>query len=82
VNLPTWASKIKHVSFGRAVHILTAELFLQHQKESLKKNVLTTFYIMGPPGFFFLDHRAPSGGARKSTQRAEGICNPIGGTTI
>jgi hypothetical protein len=24
----------------------------------------------------------PNGGARESTQRAEGVCNPIGGTAI
>jgi hypothetical protein len=24
----------------------------------------------------------PNGGARESTQGAEGVCNPIGGTTI
>ena len=29
-----------------------------------------------------MEHRAPNGGARKSTQGAEGVCNPIGGTTI
>jgi hypothetical protein len=29
-----------------------------------------------------MDHRAPSGGARESSQRAKGICNPIGGTTL
>jgi hypothetical protein len=29
-----------------------------------------------------MDHRAPNGGARESTQGAGGICNPIGGTTI
>ena len=29
-----------------------------------------------------MDHRAPSGGARESTQGAKGICNPIGGTTL
>ena len=29
-----------------------------------------------------LFYRAPNGGARESTQGAEGICNPIGGTTI
>jgi hypothetical protein len=29
-----------------------------------------------------MDHRAPSGGARESTQGAKGVCNPIGGTTI
>jgi hypothetical protein len=31
---------------------------------------------------YWMDHRAPNGGARESTQRAKGICNPIGGTTI
>jgi hypothetical protein len=31
---------------------------------------------------YWMDHRAPNGGARESTQRAEGTCNPIGGTTI
>jgi hypothetical protein len=29
-----------------------------------------------------MDHRAPNGGARESTQGAKGNCNPIGGTTI
>ena len=29
-----------------------------------------------------MDHRAPNGGARESTQGAEGICSPIGGATI
>jgi hypothetical protein len=29
-----------------------------------------------------MDHWAPNGGARESTQGAKGICNPIGGTTI
>jgi hypothetical protein len=29
-----------------------------------------------------LEHRAPNGGARESTQGAEGVCNPIGGTII
>ncbi|WP_227624743.1 hypothetical protein, partial [Klebsiella pneumoniae] len=29
-----------------------------------------------------IDHRAPNGGARESTQGAKGICNPIGGTTL
>jgi hypothetical protein len=31
---------------------------------------------------YWMDHRAPSGGARESNQGAKGICNPIGGTTI
>jgi hypothetical protein len=29
-----------------------------------------------------MKHRAPIGGDRKCTQGAEGVCNPIGGTTI
>jgi hypothetical protein len=29
-----------------------------------------------------MEHRVPNEGARESTQRAEGVCNPIGGTTI
>jgi hypothetical protein len=29
-----------------------------------------------------MEHRAPNGGARESTQGAGGVCNPIGGTTI
>ena len=29
-----------------------------------------------------MEHRDPNGGARESTQGAEGVCNPIGGTTI
>jgi hypothetical protein len=29
-----------------------------------------------------MDHRAFNGEARESTQEAEGVCNPIGGTTI
>ena len=31
---------------------------------------------------YWMDHRAPNGGARESTQGAKGNCNPIGGTTI
>jgi hypothetical protein len=38
------------------------------------KWMLTVSYLM--------DHRAPNGGARESTQGAKGIRNPIGGTTI
>jgi len=29
-----------------------------------------------------MDHRAPNGGARESTQGAKGICNPVGGTKL
>jgi hypothetical protein len=31
---------------------------------------------------YWMDHWAPNGGTRESTQGAKGICNPIGGTTI
>ena len=30
----------------------------------------------------WMEHRAPNGGARESTQGAEGVCIPISGTTI
>jgi hypothetical protein len=29
-----------------------------------------------------IEYRAPNGEARESTQGAEGVCNPIGATTI
>jgi hypothetical protein len=29
-----------------------------------------------------MDHRAPNGGARESTQGAKEICNPVGATTL
>jgi hypothetical protein len=29
-----------------------------------------------------MEHRAPNGGARESTQGDKGVCNHIGGTTI
>jgi hypothetical protein len=31
---------------------------------------------------YCMDHRAPNGGARESSQVAKVFCNPIGGTTI
>jgi hypothetical protein len=31
---------------------------------------------------YWMEHRAPSGGARESTQGPKGVCKPIGGTTI
>ena len=42
--------------------------------------------MLGPgkhrSGCYWMDHRAPNGGARESTQVAKGVCNPISGTTI
>ena len=40
----------------------------------IQKWMLTIIYRM--------EHRATNVGARESTQGAEGVCNPIGGTTI
>jgi hypothetical protein len=40
----------------------------------IQKWMLTVIYKM--------EHRGRNGEARESTQGAEGICNPIGGTTI
>jgi hypothetical protein len=31
---------------------------------------------------YWMEHRAPKEGARKSTQGSKGVCNPIGGITI
>ena len=31
---------------------------------------------------YWMEQRAPNGGARESTQGDKGVCNPIGGTTI
>jgi hypothetical protein len=31
---------------------------------------------------YWIEHRAPNGGARENTQGAKGVCSPIGGTTI
>jgi hypothetical protein len=31
---------------------------------------------------YWMEHRTPNGGGRESIQATEGVCNPIGGTTI
>jgi hypothetical protein len=31
---------------------------------------------------YWIDHRAPNGGARESIQGAKEICNPVGATTL
>ena len=31
---------------------------------------------------YWMEHRVHKGGSRESTQGAEGVCNPIGETTI
>jgi hypothetical protein len=50
-------------------------------KNSEKKIQLKTHKWMLTVSYW-MDHRAPNGGARESTQGAKGTCNPIGGTTI
>ena len=35
-----------------------------------------------PTLIYWMEHRAPNGGARESTQGTEGVRNPIGGTVI
>jgi hypothetical protein len=34
------------------------------------------------PVSYWMEHRAPNGVPRENTQGSEGVCNPIGGTTI
>jgi hypothetical protein len=46
---------------------------LDHMKE-LKKWMLAAIH--------WTEHRVCNEGARESTQGAEGVCSPIGGTTI
>jgi len=31
---------------------------------------------------YWMDHRAPNGGARESIQGGKEICNPVGATTL
>jgi hypothetical protein len=51
------------------------QVFLQNDSAwQIQKWMLTVIYWM--------EHRAPNGGVRESTQGAEGVCNPIGRTTI
>jgi hypothetical protein len=47
---------------------------MMERKRQIQKWMLTVIYKM--------EHRAPKGEARESTQGAEGVCSPIGGTTI
>ena len=53
------------------IYLLLVRLYrgLQTQKWMLRVN-------------YWMDHRAPNEGARKSIQGAKEICNPIGGTTL
>jgi hypothetical protein len=34
------------------------------------------------PANHWIEHRVPNGGTKERTQGAEGVCNPLGGTTI
>jgi hypothetical protein len=59
------------LSTGLALQSPPEQRFLMTLSE---KWMLTVIYRM--------QHRAPNGGARESTQGAEGVYNPIGRTTI
>ena len=59
---------------------------LKMKKETIKKSQRETTLEIENLGkltvIYRMEHRAPNGGARESIQGAEGVCNPIGGTTI
>jgi hypothetical protein len=71
-------------------------MFLKAEKSSggscLLKNFLKYYSILEGSSNLYLrvcvtviswmEHRASNGGARESTQGAEGVCNPVGGTTM
>jgi hypothetical protein len=60
-------------------------LTLFKQKLKIRRNTMPVpgKYRSGcSPSSIGWEHRAPNGGARESTQRAKGVCNPIGGITI
>jgi hypothetical protein len=61
-------------SFYNCVEILGMLQRVYKCCSSIQKWMLTVIYWM--------EHRAPNEGARESTQGAEGVCNPIEGTTI
>jgi hypothetical protein len=48
-------------------------------KHNFPRRKITNFEIHV---IYWMEHRAPNGRARESTQGAEEVCNPIGGTTI
>jgi hypothetical protein len=54
----------------------------KEMKRKLDQNVNTQTQKWMLTVSYWMDHRAPKGGARKSAQGAKGVCNPIGGTTI
>jgi hypothetical protein len=49
---------------------------------SIRVYVLLSFRVSIEKSFvsYWMDHRAPNGGARESIQGAKGICNPVGAT--
>jgi hypothetical protein len=56
--------------------------FYTKLKASLSPFLTVKFSLLKINIPYWMDHRAPNGRARESTQGAKGICNPIGGTTI
>jgi hypothetical protein len=52
---------------------------ISHQRETLvymPARVQTQNWMLTVR--YWMEHRVPNGGARESTQGAEGVCNPIG----
>jgi hypothetical protein len=49
-------------------------------KYEVAKTVLTHKWMLTVS--YWMEHRAPNGGARESIQGAKEICNPVGATTL
>jgi hypothetical protein len=77
-SIPQSATKHKHYCTCQQYFAERTLIYLSRvrlcQCLEIQKWMLTVIYRM--------EHRAPNGGARESTQGADVLCNPIGGTTI
>jgi hypothetical protein len=81
---------LSNIGFHRVAEEFCGQLAEFHSLERIQSLFFLTLslFILLKVIFFicdvFLKCRlvAPNGGARESTQGAEGVCNPIGGTTI
>jgi hypothetical protein len=62
-------------------HLCSLISFSESRVDKGKENQYSVSKIFSSVSYW-MDHRAPNGGARESTQGAKGICNPIGGTTL
>jgi hypothetical protein len=62
-----------------SIFIIATQLLLLSLIQEIQQKVGCFIYVTVSYG---MDHRAPNGGARESTQGAKGVYNPIGGTII